>query len=155
MSTTEGQAERTVYEIGYLVLPSIPEDSLDSLVSKINNTFEKAGGVRIDGEAPFMHDLAYEMGKQVGARNYVVHEAYLGWVKFELEPEKVEAVKHEVEGMEEILRALLIKAPRETHFSFAAAREAAQKAFEDAEAAKNAPVEAPAEAAQAPAEVVE
>jgi len=152
MSTTEDRAERTVYEIGYLALPSIPEDALESLVSKINNTFEKQGGTRIDGEMPFMQDLAYEMGKQVGARKYVVHQAYFGWVKFELEPEKIEAVKAEVEKMDEIIRMLLIKAPRETVFTFAAARQAMQ----DAEDAKNAPAEAAAEpASEAPAEVVE
>ncbi len=137
MSNTEGQAERTVYEIGYLVLPSIPEDSLDAVASKITNVFAGAGGIRIDGEAPFMQDLAYEISKQVGARKYVVHEAYFGWVKFELEAEKIEAVKAEIEKMEEILRFLLIKAPRETTFTFAAARQA----LADAEAAKSAPVE--------------
>ncbi len=137
MSTTEDQAEKTVYEIGYLVLPSIPEDSLDSLVSKITNTFEKAGGTRIDGENPFLHPLSYEMSKQVGARKYVVHEAYLGWVKFELEPSAIEVVKSEVEKMDEILRILVIKAPRETGFTF----EAARKALEEAEAERNAPAE--------------
>jgi ribosomal protein S6 len=150
MSTTGDNAERTVYEIGYLVLPSIPEDSLSEVVTKINNTFEKAGGTRIDGEDPFLYELAYEMSKQVGARKYVVHEAYLGWVKFELEAEKIEAVKAEVEKMEEILRILLIKAPRETGFTFAAARQA----ILDAEEAKNAPAEDAEAPAEAPVEPV-
>jgi len=150
MSTTEGQAERTVYEIGYLVLPSIPEDSLESLVSKINNTFEKVGGERIDGEMPMMIDLAYEMSKQVGARKYVVNEAWLGWVKFDLEAEKIEAVKAEIEKMDEILRSLLIKAPRETVFTFAEAMKQAEEAA--APVAPEAPAEAPS---VAPAEVVE
>jgi ribosomal protein S6 len=150
MSTTEDRADRTVYEIGYLVLPSIPEDSLSDVVSKINNTFEKQGGVRIDGEDPFLYELAYEMSKQVGARKYVVHEAYLGWVKFELEADKIEAVKAEVEKLEEILRVLLIKAPRETTFTF----EAARQALIDAEEAKNAPAEDAEAVAEAPSEPV-
>jgi ribosomal protein S6 len=150
MSTTEGQTERTVYEIGYLVLPSIPEDSLDPLASTINKSFEKLGGERLDGEAPFMIDLAYEMSKTVGARKYVVREAYLGWVKFELEADKIEEVKKEIEAMPEILRILVIKAPRETTFTF----EAARQALREAEEAKNAPVEPIEGEPEAPAETV-
>jgi ribosomal protein S6 len=155
MSTTVDHAsfentqdkERTVYEIGYLVLPSIPEDSLDSVVSKITNAFENEGGARIDGEAPFLNPLSYEMSKQVGARKYVVREAYLGWVKFDLEPSKIETVKATLEKIEEILRFLIVKVPRETTFTFAEAR------------AKKAALEAPAEEvsdeAEKPVEAVE
>ena len=140
MSTTEDHAERTIYEIGYLVLPSIPEDSLSEVVTKITNVFEKAGGTRIDGEDPFLYELSYEMSKTVGARKYIVHEAYLGWTKFELEPGAIEGVKAEIEKMPEILRILLVKAPRETGFTF----EAARKALEE----KNNPVEAEAPTAE-------
>jgi ribosomal protein S6 len=153
MSTTEERKESTVYEIGYLVLPSIPEDSLDALVTKITHTFEKAGGTRIDGEAPFMQELAYEMSKVSGARKYVVHEAYLGWVKFELEPSAIEAVKAEIEKMEEILRILVIKAPRETGFTFEAARRALEEKNNPTEA--EVPAEAAADAPVVPAVVVE
>lgn len=135
MSTTEDRAERTVYEIGYLVLPSIPADSLDGVVANITKTFENEGGTRIDGETPFMNDLAYEMSKQVGARKYVVREAYIGWVKFELEPSKIETVKAALEKMDELLRFLIVKVPRETTFTFAEAR------------ARKAALEAPAEEA--------
>jgi ribosomal protein S6 len=147
MSTTVDHAERTVYEIGYLVLPSIPEDSLDSVVSKITNAFENEGGARIDGETPFLNSLSYEMSKQVGARKYVVREAYLGWVKFELEPSKIETVKATLEKIEEVLRFLIVKVPRETTFTFAEAR------------AKKAALEAPeaevAEEAEKPLEPTE
>lgn len=136
-----------MYEIGYLVLPSIPEDALDTLVTKITNTFESEGGVRIDGEAPFLNSLSYEMSKQVGARKYVVREAYLGWVKFELEPSKIEAVKASLEKIEEVLRFLIVKVPRETTFTFAEAR--AKKA------ALEAPVEEVQEEVEKPAEPVE
>ena len=90
------------------------------------------------------------MSKQVGARKYVVNEAWLGWVKFDLEAEKIEAVKAEIEKMDEILRSLLIKAPRETVFTFAEAMKQAEEAA--APVAPEAPAEAPS---VAPAEVVE
>ncbi|MDB5194204.1 MAG: Ribosomal protein [Parcubacteria group bacterium] len=151
MSTTEDRAERTVYEIGYLVLPSIPEESLPDVVSKITNTFEKAGGEKLDGEDPFLYELSYEISKQVGARKYVVHEAYLGWIKFELEASAIEAVKAELDKTEELLRFLLIKVPTEAGFTFAAARAALEEKMnptpvEEVSAAAETAPEAPKEA---------
>ena len=117
--TKEGLA---VYEIGYLVLPSIPEDQVSTVAEEIKKIISKAGGVEIDGEAPFKQPLAYSMSKTVGASRYVVSEAYLGWIKFEVEPVKVALIKDGVEKMEEILRLLIVKAPRQTDFTFAKAR---------------------------------
>ena len=114
----------TVYEIGYLVLPSISEDALSLVVENIKAAIVKEGGKEIDGEAPFKQDLAYTMTKTIGASRYVVNDAYIGWVKFEAEPANVLKIKALVEKMDEVLRFLLIKAPRETTFTFAEARKA-------------------------------
>lgn len=119
--------ERTVYEIGYLLLPSIAEEKVGEVAGSIKNLVSKAGGVEIAGEEPFMQDLAYTMNKTVGASRYVVNEAYLGWTKFELSPDVVEKVKAEVEKMPEVLRFLMVKAPRETTFTFAEARKAIEE----------------------------
>ena len=115
-------SEASVYEIGYLILPSIPEDNLSGVVDSIKAVISKAGGQELDGEAPFKYDLAYPMSKTVGASRYVVSDAYLGWLKFEIEPSKINAVKTGFERINELLRFLLIKAPRETTFTFALAR---------------------------------
>lgn len=64
------------------------------------------------------------MSKTIGARKYVVDEAYIGWMKFEAESGMVEAIKSSVDKIEEILRTLLVKVPRETTFTFKVAREA-------------------------------
>jgi ribosomal protein S6 len=132
MSTTEDHKEKGVYELGYLILPSIPEDSLSEVVTRLKSIFTKANGTEIASENPFKLDLAYSMSKAVGSRKYVVQEAYLGWMKFELEPESIPALNEEVKKVEEVLRFLLIKAPRETTFTF----EGARKAIEEAEAKK-------------------
>lgn len=131
MSTTEDHKAVGVYELGYLVLPSVPSDNIAQVVSTIVSTIEKAGAKPLDSESPFIQPLAYSMSKTVGARKYVVDEAYVGWMKFEAEPSMVEAIKLGVEKMEEILRILLIKAPRETTFTFAQAEEA-RRAKEEA-----------------------
>ncbi|MBX4200176.1 30S ribosomal protein S6 [Candidatus Parcubacteria bacterium] len=136
MSTTEDH-KAEVYELGYLVLPSIPEDSLPNVVSNIKSVLKKAGVNEIAGEDPMHIDLAYTMSKTVGARKYVANDAYLGWVKFDTTPDKISSVKDSVEKIEEILRFLIIKTPRETSFTFAEAhkREVEREAkLEEAEA---------------------
>jgi ribosomal protein S6 len=114
----------TVYELGYLILPSIPEDKLGDVVSLIRNVITAQEGIEIDAEAPIKQDLAYSMSKVIGASRYVVSDAYLGWIKFEAEPAKIGAIKDRVEKMGEVLRFLLIKAPRETTFTLAKAAKA-------------------------------
>ena len=112
----------TVYEVGYLVLPSIPEDKLNDVVGSIRSVVTKEGGVEIDAEAPFKQSLAYSMSKTVGASRYVLSDAYLGWIKFEAEPINILAIKVGLEKLDEILRFLMVKAPRETSFTFAKAK---------------------------------
>lgn len=115
------------YEIGYLVLPSIPENELSAITDGIKAVIEKAGGTVLDGEEPFMYDLSYTMTKTIGASRYVVSEAYLGWLKFESGPGEAVAAKAGLEKIDELLRFLLIKTPRETTFTFAKAREALEE----------------------------
>lgn len=118
--------ELTVYEIGYLILPSIPENKLSNITNAIRKVITKEGGVEIDAEEPFKENLAYSMSKTIGASRYVVSDAYLGWIKFESDRAKVPVIKADIEKIEEVLRFLLIKAPRETTFTFAKARAATE-----------------------------
>lgn len=124
MSTTEDHKEKKVYEIGYSILPSIPEENLPQVVSKISTVVKEAGASEFDSEAPIKMDLAYAMSKTVGSRKYIVNEAYVGWMKFEAESSAAEIVKTGLERIEEVLRFLLIKAPRESAFTFAEAMKA-------------------------------
>ncbi|MDZ4206061.1 MAG: 30S ribosomal protein S6 [Patescibacteria group bacterium] len=116
--------ELAVYEIGYLILPSIPEDKLSNITNAIRKVITTEGGTEIDAEAPFKETLAYTMSKTIGASRYVLSDAYLGWIKFEVDRAKAPTIKAGVEEIEEVLRFLLIKAPRETTFTFAKARAA-------------------------------
>lgn len=122
MSTTEDRVESKLYELAYLILPSIPEDKLGDVVTKIKEVIKKHGGVETSSEDPFLHPLAYSMSKTVGASKYVVDEAYIGWVKFEAEASGADEVKKALESIDEVLRSLLVKVPYETGFTFESAR---------------------------------
>jgi ribosomal protein S6 len=134
-----------VYELGYLLLPSIAEDKLSAVTDKLTNVIVSAGGTTLDAEAPFLQDLAYSMSKTVGASRYVVSDAYLGWMKFEAPAESVPTIKDAVEMMEEVLRSLLIKAPRESEFTFAKAQAALLEIEKAAKDEKNKEAEPVAE----------
>jgi len=123
MSTTEDHKENTqVYEIGYLVLPSIPEDKLQEVVNSIREIIKKEGAEELDSESPFKQNLAYTMSKTVGASRYVVNDAYVGWMKFESEPQATVAIKAGLEKIDSLLRFLIVKTTKETTFTFAEAK---------------------------------
>lgn len=124
-----------IYELGYLVLPSLSEEKVGEVSVAIKKIVADHGGTEVAGEAPQKIELAYTMTKTVGASRYVVNDAYIGWFKFEMEPEQVLKVKAAVESMDEILRHLLIKAPRETGFTFAQAL-SKEKAAEEVDPAR-------------------
>lgn len=129
-NTAESKEGTQVYELGYLVLPSIAEENLPQVVAKIEKMIASHGGEKIDGEEPVKIDLSYTMTKVVGASRYVVNDAYIGWVKFEAETAAAPAIKAEAETMDELVRALLIKAPRESEFTFAKAQALLEKEAE-------------------------
>ncbi len=120
-----------VYELGYLVLPSISEDGLADITGKIKDLVAKEGGSIFAGEDPVKIDLAYTMVKTIGASRYVVNDAYIGWIKFESEPDTISAIRDDVKKMNEVLRSLVIKAPRESAFTFAQARQKLEKKEEE------------------------
>ena len=133
MTIAEDRKETQVYELGYLILPSIPEEGLSDVVARLKKIIKDNGGVEIGSEDPFKMDLTYTMSKVISSRKYVVKDAYIGWVKFDLEPEAAPIVNEAVKAVDEVLRFLLIKAPRATTFTF----ESARKALEEEEKAKH------------------
>ncbi len=135
---TETKEGIQVYELGYLALPSIAEENLPAVVAKLKGVIQSVGGVEIESEDPFKQDLAYSMTKVVGASRYVVRDAYIGWIKFEAEAAKAPAVSESVAKMDEVLRALLVKAPRTSDFTFAKAKAMIAEKLAKAEAERRA-----------------
>ncbi len=98
-----------VYEIGYLIVSSIPEEKIPAEGEKVKKIIADAGATLITEEAPAHQDLAYTMRKKNVAGSYEKYdEAYFGWLKFELPSSKIEAVKKAIEVTPSVLRMLLI-----------------------------------------------
>lgn len=114
----------TIYELSFLILPSIPEDKLVDVTDAIRSVIVREGGVELDAEAPFKQSLAYSMSKTIGASRYILSDAYLGWIKFEVNGVKAPLIRTDVGKITEVLRLLMVKVSRETIFTFAQARAA-------------------------------
>lgn len=107
----EGRSK--VYEVGYLVLPTVPEEHVSQEVQKVKTLIESASGSLITEDFPKLRTLAYSMKKHIGGRNLGFDKAYFGWVKFECPAVEIPTLKAGLEKMENLLRFILIETVRE------------------------------------------
>lgn len=111
----EKTAERDakVYEIGFLIVPSIPEEKIAAETAGIKDILAKHKATLIADETASMRRLAYTMVKKIGTANRRFDSAYFGWIKFEAAPVEVRLIEKEVKEMDSVLRILLISTVRE------------------------------------------
>jgi ribosomal protein S6 len=102
-----------VYEIGYLIVPSIPEEKVAGEIRAIKDILAKHKVEVIADEMAALRPLAYTMVKKIGTVNRRFDSAYFGWIKFEAAPVEVRLIEKEVKEVESILRLLLINTVRE------------------------------------------
>src|SRR6185295_13364830 len=90
---TEKSDISSVYEVSFLLFPSISTDEIPARAQSIKDALTSLGGVIIADETPVLIDLAYSMTKIVGVDRHKVTSGYFGWVKFEMNKENISAVK--------------------------------------------------------------
>lgn len=102
-----------LYEIGYLIVPSIAEDKVADEVSSIHSHIEKNGGTIIAHDFPKLMDLSYSMSQVIESKKQNYDSAYFGWVKFEMPVSGFSTVESELKKSKSILRHLSMKTVRE------------------------------------------
>lgn len=114
----ESQNDRSaVYEIGYLIGTSIPEETVPAEGEKIKKIVTDAGASIISDEAPRLEHLAYTMRKKTVSGAYdKFDDAYFGWVKFELASDAIEGVKKAITNLPSVIRSMVITTVRETTY---------------------------------------
>ena len=105
-----------VYEIGYLLVSSIPEEKVNDEVNLLREILSKTGAEFIAEEAPELRTLAYNMTKKIGAKNHRFEQAYFGWFKFELSVKETESIKKAFEENPNMLRMLFITTVKQGTF---------------------------------------
>ncbi len=105
-----------VYEIGYLLISSVPAEKVADIVTTLKDTLSKKGAEFIGEEAPELITLAYPMVKKIGVSNQTFDKGYFGWVKFEIKAKEIEGIKKSFEENASMLRMLLINTIKENTY---------------------------------------
>ena len=113
MEQNENVVGKKVYEIGFLFVPTIADVALAEEFGTLKSKIEAVGGVAIAEEFPVLIDLSYEMAKTIANKKTKFVQAYFGWIKFEIEADKINAVKVYADGSDKIIRSLIISTVRE------------------------------------------
>lgn len=109
----EKGGDMTVYELSYILLPSLAESEVPAKVSGLKDLVTSAGGAVISFEDPVLIDLAYSMTKVTPTSRTKVNSGHFGWIKFELSTEETEKIKSKLDTNAEVVRYLLVKTVKE------------------------------------------
>lgn len=102
-------ASPQLYELGYLLAPTISEEALGEEVQKIRLVLEQKGGTVMGEGFPALRALAYSIriGNREGGVSY--SNAYFGFLRFEMVPQQAHELKAILDKNSAIIRSLLIK----------------------------------------------
>ena len=102
-----------VYEVGYHIIPTVKEESVEGIVATIRALIEKAGGSFIAEGAPVLMKLSYAMTAREGDKNVEYDRGYFGWIKFEAPVEVTEVLDEALKADRNILRFIVFRTVRE------------------------------------------
>lgn len=105
--------EPRVYEIGYLLIPTIKEEDIDTHVDALRKMITEKGGLPISEGRPELIELAYPMQKDIENKRHTYTKGFFGWVKFDISPEQTMILKKEMDLFKGMIRFLLISTVRE------------------------------------------
>jgi len=106
-----------VYEVGYIMLPTIAEENLGEGVTLFKDMFLENGVTFISDEYPKLLELAYEMTRSILNKKQKFSYGYFGWVKFECNSDQARKIKEILDKDEKLVRFLMIKTVRENTMS--------------------------------------
>ncbi len=116
MKSNTNDQKVKVYEIGYVLVSSIPQEKVAAEAASLKEIITKAGASIVAEENPELTPLAYTMVKKIHGANHRFTEGYFGWVKFEVATDAIESVKKHFDTAENILRYLLIVTVKENTY---------------------------------------
>jgi len=102
-----------VYELGYHILPTVPEAELGEKVDEIRKLISDFEGEFIMEGEPELIDLSYTMIVPRGGHNDKYDKAYFGWIKFRAPKASIPELQKELKLNPNILRFILFKTAEE------------------------------------------
>ena len=102
-----------VYELGYLLAPSIAPDDVPVNYGNLKELIASSGGEIISDEMPKLINLAYSMLKVVSNVRSKFSTAYFGWIKFTMDSSQILQFKKTLDLDPKIIRFLILKTVKE------------------------------------------
>ncbi|MEK7585533.1 MAG: 30S ribosomal protein S6 [Patescibacteria group bacterium] len=105
-----------VYELGYLLSPLIPSESLTDKVNQDLKALVNGFGGEIIGDNPLpaMITLAYPIKKVVDHKGLTCREAYFGAFRFRLNSSALPELIAKLKELNDLIRYLLLEVPKAT-----------------------------------------
>ncbi len=103
-----------VYELGYLLVPTIAPEEVPAVYGDLKNLIASTMKSEVvSDEMPKLITLAYPMQKVVSNVRSKFDTAYFGWIKFTMSPEQVLELKKRFDLDPKIIRFMIIKTVKE------------------------------------------
>lgn len=113
INNEEKELNTQVYELGYMLVPTLSEEEVRAYFTNLKDMITSKGGEFISEEMPRLMPLAYEMTKVISNVNHKFNDGYFGWIKFEMSTEEILNLKAQLDLESNIIRFLIIKTVRE------------------------------------------
>lgn len=110
---TEGDINSRVYELGYLLVPTLPEADTSVAFGNLKELVLLLGGITSSDEMPKMLTLAYPMVKVMANLRHKFKTAYFGWIKFTMDSNKILELKKHLDLDSNFIRFLILKTVKE------------------------------------------
>lgn len=101
-----------IYEVGFHLVPTTPEDGVGAAVEKIRKAIGDDAEFISEGYPQKMH-LAYVIERAAQGKREKYGESWFGWIKFAQSPSKMPALQTTLTASREVLRFLIIETVRE------------------------------------------
>ncbi len=112
-TTEEGMEDGRVYELAYLLVPTLEGDKVGDKFQSLKTYLTNKGVEFVSEDAPRLLELQYEMSRTIQNKKTWFEEAHFGWVKFEAEPALIKEIHDDLARDEEIIRFMIIKTVKE------------------------------------------
>ena len=108
MAKTDTNENTDIYEVGFLLAPTITEDQTTAIVNDMHEQITDAGGDIVASQSPEMRDLSYEIEVKDEGEKRQYTRGQFGWVQFKLKPEQVDDVEKIFITSDDVIRHLLV-----------------------------------------------
>jgi len=103
------ESDSKLYEIGFLLDPAVAEETVVGEVAKINALLELYGGIIETSGIPVLRTLTYTIKISTAGKRHKYNQAYFSWIKFRLDPSKVEDLSKEIGKHDGLIRYIFLQ----------------------------------------------